>query len=68
MLDRGRVVFQAHDFLEPQPPWPDALRNCGVHDEKQNGVGEATLNASSEVAVYLLRVITHDWPDEFVIR
>ncbi|KAH7890346.1 S-adenosyl-L-methionine-dependent methyltransferase, partial [Phlebopus sp. FC_14] len=49
MLESGRVVFQDHDFFQPQPPLsPPHLK--------------------SYAAIYLLRVVLHDWPDEFARR
>lgn len=66
MLDSGRVAFQAHDFFEPQPPWSDAFKKCKSQGEASESRDDG--NRSNEVAVFLLRVITHDWPDEFVLR
>lgn len=54
-LDSGRATFQAHDFFTPQPPWPAVLQ--------ADNRGQ-----SASPAVFLLRVITHDWPDAYVTR
>ncbi|KZT70696.1 hypothetical protein DAEQUDRAFT_183861 [Daedalea quercina L-15889] len=53
-LETGRAAFQGHDFFAPQPVWPSILRDTPD--------GEVT------PAVFLLRVITHDWPDLYVTR
>lgn len=54
-LDSGRAAFQTHDFFTPQPPWPAILQ--------ADNRGQ-----SASPAVFLLRVITHDWPDAYVTR
>ncbi|KAH8096884.1 hypothetical protein BXZ70DRAFT_865118, partial [Cristinia sonorae] len=81
LLSSGQAAFQAHDFLTPQPTFPESLdlgsppagddisdsstsSFAGLVAEKES-VADATLRYP---AVYLLRVITHDWPDEFVTR
>ncbi|KAH9830194.1 S-adenosyl-L-methionine-dependent methyltransferase [Rhodofomes roseus] len=56
-LETGRAAFQAHDFFRPQPLWPTVLRDT-------SGVA----NKEDIPAVFLLRVITHDWPDLYVTR
>ncbi|KAI0726094.1 S-adenosyl-L-methionine-dependent methyltransferase [Fomitopsis betulina] len=56
-LETGRAAFQGHDFFGPQPAWPTSLRETSGRP------------ASEDVpAVFLLRVITHDWPDLYVTR
>ncbi|KAI1792209.1 S-adenosyl-L-methionine-dependent methyltransferase, partial [Ganoderma leucocontextum] len=57
MLDSGRATFLGHDFFFPQPPlvFP--------------GPGSTTTAADPVTpAVYVLRVVTHDWPDAFVTK
>ncbi|THH29318.1 hypothetical protein EUX98_g4870 [Antrodiella citrinella] len=56
LLTSGQAAFQAHDFLTPQPALPPSLDLSQSQDPQ------------GPPAVYLLRVITHDWPDGFVTR
>lgn len=81
LLSCGQAAFRAHDFLTPQPTFPASidLRSPPAGDDISDS---STLSFSGLVAekesvaddtsrypaVYLLRVITHDWPDEFVTR
>ena len=73
ILESGRAVFQAHDFFHAQPPLPAEL-NCRVSspDSCYTSDGEecnAVEGAADVVpSVFLLRVITHDWPDSYVTR
>ena len=64
-LDTGRAAFQAHDFFKPQPPLPE---NLDVErKESVNGNEEATPKPVVP-SVFILRVVTHDWPDSYVIK
>ncbi len=66
MLENGRAVFQAHDFFKPQPPYPaelDAEKTIPPPDSEGLNV-----KGKDVPAVFLLRVITHDWPDSYVTR
>ena len=57
MLDSGRATFLGHDFFFPQPPLV------------LPGSGSAMTPADPVIpAVYILRVVTHDWPDSFAIK
>ncbi|TCD65381.1 ich1-like protein [Steccherinum ochraceum] len=66
LLSSGQAAFQAHDFLTPQPAFPMELdlgrEDVSIHARIDSG------GVVGPPAVYLLRVITHDWPDEFVTR
>ncbi|CCM07183.1 uncharacterized protein FIBRA_09524 [Fibroporia radiculosa] len=63
LLDTGRAAFQAHDFFAPQPPRPTLLRDSAYCGRPDSG-----MNKQNPPAVFLLRVITHDWPDAYVVR
>ena len=67
MLDRGRAAFQAHDFFKPQPAVPQELdieRTEFLHD----AYGSREMAKNVVPSVFLLRVITHDWPDSYVTK
>ncbi|KAF8128341.1 S-adenosyl-L-methionine-dependent methyltransferase, partial [Boletus edulis] len=49
MIESGQVVFQDHDFFEPQLPFEPP-------------------HIARHPAVYILRVVLHDWPDECARR
>ncbi|TBU38873.1 S-adenosyl-L-methionine-dependent methyltransferase [Dichomitus squalens] len=53
MLDSGRAMFLGHDFFLPQPPL--VLPSSASQEPRTP-------------AVYILRVVTHDWPDTFVVK
>ena len=80
LLASGQAAFQAHDFFTPQPAYPSSL-DVGCSPTEGAGCNEPSLTAQLGMeparsagdvqprpAVYLLRVVTHDWPDEFVTR
>lgn len=74
LLDAGRAAFQGHDFFKPQPPFPAGL-NCTDEESESasetegcDSSGRAWGFRSSTPAVFLMRVITHDWPDSYVTR
>ncbi|KAH9942675.1 hypothetical protein B0H21DRAFT_520593 [Amylocystis lapponica] len=69
LLSTGRAAFQAHDFFTPQPPWPSVFRTSMTGPEQYEfweGAGLGRGHAAP--AVFLLRVVTHDWPDVYVAR
>ncbi|OCH85246.1 hypothetical protein OBBRIDRAFT_325702 [Obba rivulosa] len=66
LLDTGRAAFQGHDFFAPQPPWPASLRSSIAEGHAAEYESEEARKEAP--AVFLLRVITHDWPDEYVTR
>lgn len=66
LLDTGRAAFQGHDFFMPQPPWPASLRSSIAEGHAAEYESEEARKEAP--AVFLLRVITHDWPDEYVTR
>ncbi|EKM53088.1 uncharacterized protein PHACADRAFT_210808 [Phanerochaete carnosa HHB-10118-sp] len=71
LLDSGRATFQAHDFFKPQPALPLAiLASEGQSDSMTESNTKAPDAGDVEVrpAVFLMRVITHDWPDSYIIR
>ncbi|GBE83628.1 4-O-methyltransferase 1 [Sparassis crispa] len=63
LLDGGRAAFQAHDFFTPQPPLPPIIEKS-----IEPAASPRTPEGEDAPAVFLLRVITHDWPDELVTR
>ncbi|KAI0084943.1 hypothetical protein BDY19DRAFT_466740 [Irpex rosettiformis] len=76
ILDSGRAVFQPHDFFKPQPPFPATL-NCELLTQESESasetegcetIGRHGSERSAPPSVFLMRVITHDWPDSYVTR
>ncbi|KZT06629.1 uncharacterized protein LAESUDRAFT_725719 [Laetiporus sulphureus 93-53] len=63
LLETGRAAFQAHNFFAPQPLWPASLRH-----ERDNDDAAREQAPNGSPAVFLLRVVTHDWPDAYVKR
>ncbi|KAL6306901.1 S-adenosyl-L-methionine-dependent methyltransferase [Sparassis latifolia] len=63
LLDGGRAAFQAHDFFTPQPSLPPIMEKS-----IEPAASLRTPEGEDAPAVFLLRVITHDWPDELVTR
>ncbi|KAI0339260.1 hypothetical protein BDW22DRAFT_1431862 [Trametopsis cervina] len=76
VLDSGRVAFQPHDFFKTQLPFPAEL-NCSRLSHESESANETEgcdptlsnrLFKAPAPAVFLMRVITHDWPDSYVTR
>lgn len=78
LLDTGRAVFVAHDFFKPQPALPAemSMRVGELESESEaEELGRKVMGGDEErpvrevkPAVFLMRVITHDWPDSYVTR
>ncbi|KAI0079225.1 hypothetical protein K474DRAFT_713866 [Panus rudis PR-1116 ss-1] len=81
LLEEGRAAFQAHDFFTPQPPLPlqivqSSITNHGEPEGSQPASASTSPTISSfgfdvvepKPAVFLLRVIMHDWPDSYATR
>lgn len=68
----------AHDFFKPQPPLPaDMIVRLGELESESEveELGRKVMGGDEEgpvrevkPAVFLMRVITHDWPDSYVTR
>ncbi|GJE93999.1 hypothetical protein PsYK624_101670 [Phanerochaete sordida] len=73
LLDSGRATFAAHDFFKPQPPLPPEVVSGSHSESEASGTEDGAEAAVQEVkdvkpAVFLMRVITHDWPDSYGTR
>ena len=60
-------MFQAHDFFKPQPVYPPEL-DLEASEAMYGVYGPREEPKPVVPSVFLLRVVTHDWPDSYVTR